>query len=193
MVKVEYYRQIFSAFKELCATGQQSCSFREYCLEHKVSFSKMYQIVREEFPKMSSIPGYRKLTHLGFLYSKVYEEYKNLCFQGKQPGSFTEYCGNYGITWKKMSKYLWRNKLTVVGLPGYTDPRYGRQAKSRYKEIPFEDVIFEEAGFLPAESRNVITVRVDGNVEVSFPADTDLCVIAKFIRKMEKEAGHVGS
>lgn len=153
----------------------------------------MYQIVREEFPNVSSIPGYRKLTHLGFFYSKVYEEYKNLCFQGKQPGSFTEYCGNYGITWKKMSKYLWRNKLTVVGLPGYTDPRYGRQAKSRYKEIPFEDVIFEEAGFLPAESCNVITVRVDGNVEVSFPADTDLSVIAKFIRKMEKEAGHVGS
>ena len=26
------------------------------------------------------------------------EEYKNLCFQGKQPCSFTEYCGNYGIT-----------------------------------------------------------------------------------------------
>ena len=50
----------------------------EYCLEHKVSFNKMYQIVREEFPNMSSIPGYRKLTHLGFLYSKVYEEYKNL-------------------------------------------------------------------------------------------------------------------
>lgn len=50
----------------------------EYCLEYKVSFNKMYQIVREEFPNMSSIPGYRKLTHLGFLYSKVYEEYKNL-------------------------------------------------------------------------------------------------------------------
>ena len=48
-----------------------------------------------------------------------------------------------------MNKYLWRNKLTVIGLPGYTDPRCGRQTKSRYKGIPFEDVIFEEAGFLP--------------------------------------------
>lgn len=66
MVKVEYYRQIFSAFKELCATGQQSCSFREYCLEHKVSCSKMYQIVRKEFPNLSSIPGYRNLPIWGF-------------------------------------------------------------------------------------------------------------------------------
>ena len=48
-------------------------------------------------------------------------------------------------------------------------------------------MIFEEAGFLPAESCNVITVRVDGNVEVSFPADTDLSVIAKFIRKIGKD------
>lgn len=52
-------------------------------------------------------------------------------------------------------------------------------------------MIFEEAGFLPAESCNVITVRVDGNVEVSFPEDTDLSVIVKFIRKMGKEVTHV--
>ena len=54
--------------RKLVATWQLT----EYCLEHKVSFNKMYQIVREEFPNMSSIPGYRKLTQLGFLYSKVY-------------------------------------------------------------------------------------------------------------------------
>lgn len=49
-------------------------------------------------------------------------------------------------------------------------------------------MIFEEAGFLPAESCNVITVRVDGNVEVSFPEDTDLSVIVKFIRKWERRS-----
>lgn len=38
----------------------------------------------------------------------------------------------------------------------------------------------------------MITVRVDGNVEVSFSADTDLSVIAKFIRKMGKEVCHMG-
>lgn len=54
-------------------------------------------------------------------------------------------------------------------------------------------MIFEEAGFLPAESGNVITVKVDGHVAVSFPADTDVAIIARFVRKMGKEAGHVGS
>ena len=61
------------------------------------------------------------------------------------------------------------------------------------QEIPFEEVIFEDAGFLPAEVGNAITVRVDGHVAVIFPADTDVAVIAKFVRKMGKEAGHVGS
>lgn len=54
-------------------------------------------------------------------------------------------------------------------------------------------MIFEDAGFLPAEGGNAITVRVDGHVAVIFPADTDVAVIAKFVRKMGKEAGHVGS
>ena len=54
-------------------------------------------------------------------------------------------------------------------------------------------MIFEEAGFLPAESGNVITVKVDGHVAVSFPAATDVAVIARFVRKMGKEAGDVGA
>ena len=54
-------------------------------------------------------------------------------------------------------------------------------------------MIFEDAGFLPAEVGNAITVRVDGHVAVIFPADTDVAVIAKFVRKMGKETGHVGS
>ena len=61
------------------------------------------------------------------------------------------------------------------------------------QEIPFEEVIFEEAGFLPAEGCNMITVKVNGHVAVSFPADTDVAVIAKFVRKIGKEAGHVGA
>lgn len=36
MEKVEYYKQILSACKELCASGKQSCFFQEYCREHDV-------------------------------------------------------------------------------------------------------------------------------------------------------------
>ena len=48
--------------RKLVATWQLT----EYCLEHKVSFNKMYQIVRKEFPNLSSIPGYRNLPIWGF-------------------------------------------------------------------------------------------------------------------------------
>lgn len=86
---------------------------------------------------------------------------------------------------------MYKNKLRITDIPGFTWSN-GRCA-SRYREIPFEDVIFEEAGFLPAEGGNVITVKVNGHVAVSFPADTDVAVIARFVRKMGKEVGHVGS
>ena len=77
----------------------------------------------------------------------------------------------------------------MAGLPGYTGPTGTGNNKS--EEVPFEDVIFEEAGFLPADTGNVITVKVDGHVAVSFPADTDVAVIAKFVRKMKKEDDRV--
>lgn len=57
-----------------------------------------------------------------------------------------------------MNKDLWRKKLTVIGLPVYTDLRCGLQTKSRYNEIPFEYLIFEDAGSLPVGSNNVINV-----------------------------------
>ena len=90
-----------------------------------------------------------------------------------------------------MDGFKRRNKVKVAGLPGYTGPTGSGNVKCQ--SIPFEEVIFEEAGFLPADTGNVITVKVDGHVAVSFPADTDVAVIAKFVRKMEKEVGHVGS
>lgn len=84
-----------------------------------------------------------------------------------------------------------RNNLRITDIPGFAWSN-GRCC-SRYNEVPFEEVIFEEAGFLPADSGNVIAVKVDGHVTVSFPADTDVAVIAKFVRKMGKEAGDVGA
>lgn len=38
-----------------------------------------------------------------------------------------------------MKSYLWRNRLRVIDLPGYTSS-FGVPG-SQYKEIPFEDVI----------------------------------------------------
>lgn len=73
-----------------------------------------------------------------------------------------------------MDRYLWRNKLTVVGLSDYTNPRRGRLTK-QYKEIPLEDVIFKEVGFPPAKNCNVITVWVDGHVEVVFDGYSLIC------------------
>lgn len=92
-----------------------------------------------------------------------------------------------------MHGYLIRNRLRVTGLPGFKGPAGAGTSNHHCQEVPFEDVIFEEAGFLPAEGGNAITVRVDGHVAVSFPADTDVAIIARFVRKMGKEAGHVGS
>lgn len=90
-----------------------------------------------------------------------------------------------------MDGFKARNKVKVVGLPGFVGP--AGTGNGKCQGIPFEDVIFEEAGFLPAAETNVITVSVDGHVAVGFPADTDVAVIAKFIKKMGKEAGHVES
>lgn len=122
---------------------------------------------------------------------KIYEDFKNMCADGRQPGTFKSYYIKYGITPKQMDSFQRRNKLRLSGLPGYTGSSHTGSGRSQ--EVPFEDVIFEEAGFLPADSGNAITVKVDGHVAVSFPADTDVAVIAKFVRKMEKEVGDVGS
>lgn len=90
-----------------------------------------------------------------------------------------------------MQGFMFRNKLKLSEIPGFVG--LNGKGYNRVKEIPFEDIIFEEAGFLPAAETNVITVSVDGHVAVSFPADTDVAVIAKFIKKMRKGAGHVES
>ena len=87
-----------------------------------------------------------------------------------------------------MNRFMYLRNLRANTLPGYRRP-----GRSQCEAVPFEDVIFEEAGFLPTGDTNVITVSVDGHVAVHFPADTEVAVIAKFIKKMEKEAVHVES
>lgn len=198
MEKTELYRQVFTSFKELCAQGRQPGSFRVYCQNHGVNQSLMRHILKDEFQNVRTLPGFHMARttdghSLGKLCLQIYEEFKNLCAKGQQPSTFKAYCLKYGITRTQMHNYLNRKKLRVHGLPGFKGPSGAGTLTHRSQEVPFENVIFEEAGFLPADSGNEITVKVDDHVAVSFPAYTDVSIIAKFVRKMGKEAGHVGS
>lgn len=188
MDKVELYRQVFSSFKELCARGKQECSFRSYCVRHGVSSSQMRQVLKEEFKEIRTLPGYRSP---GTLCREVYESFRTLCLEGKQPKSFTQYYKGFGLRKRQMEGFMMRNKLRLSDIPGFVC-RNGK-CHVEIKEIHFEDVIFEEAGFLPVTDTSMITVSVDGHVAVHFPADTDVAVIAKFVKKMGKEVGHVES
>lgn len=177
------------SFKNLCAADQRPCSFSKYCREHGVDQARIRQILGEEFQNIRTLPGYTCVNSR--VCATIYENFKNLCAEGKQPGTFTDYCAGFKVSYKQMHNYLYKKGLSVAGLPGYVGP--AGTGNGKCQSIPFEDVIFEEAGFLPAAQSNVITVSVDGHVAVSFPADTDVAVIAKFIKKMGKEAGHVES
>ena len=150
----------------------------------------MAQVLKGEYQHIRTLPGY---TSVGDICRTIYEEFKRLCADGRQPGTFKAYCLQHGITRKQMHGYLNRNKLRVHGLPGFKGPAGAGTLTHSGQEIPFEEVIFEEAGFLPADTGNVITVKVDGHVAVSFPSDTDVAVIAKFVRKMGKGVDDVGA
>lgn len=190
MDKVELYRQVFTSFRNLCAEGKQPSSFNAYCKAHGVVQCQMAQVLKGEYQRIRTLPGYASP---GDLCRTVYEEFKRLCAEGRQPGTFKAYCLQYGITYRQMHGYLYRNKLRAAGLPGFKGPAGAGTLSHGCQEIPFEEVIFEEAGFLPAGGCNMITVKVDGHVAVGFPADTDVAIIARFVRKMGKEAGHVGA
>ena len=191
MDKVGLYRQVFRSYKELCANGLQSCSFHAYCLEHGVDQCQMPIVLKGEFQKITTLPGYRRILPgvVNELCQRVYNEFKDLCASGRQPGTFRSYCNRHGVTKRQMDGFKRRYKVRVAGLPGFTGP--SGTGNGKCQSIAFEDIIFEEAGFLPTCDAGVITVSVDGHVAVRFPADTDVAVIAKFVRKMGKEAGHV--
>ncbi len=190
MEKKEHYRQVFLSFRNLCAENQQPCSFTQYCKEHGVERTHMRKTLGKEYQNIQTLPGYVGCVN-SHLYATIYENFKNLCAAGKQPGTFKDYCAGFGVSRPQIHSYLKNHGLRVAGLPGYEGPAGTRMKKCQ--SIPFEDVIFEEAGFIPAAPTNVITVSIDGHVAVSFPAETDVAVIARFIKKMGKEAGHVES
>lgn len=194
MAKKEEYKNVYQSFKELCARGQQPCSFRSYCSRHGVDRSRMRDYLKDEYRPVKTLPGYRvmkdPMSHVS-QYLRVYEEFKRLCSRGEQACSFAQYCDEHSLEKTRVYMYLHRQGLSIAKLAGYRSPSMLR--KCQEAEVPFEDVIFEEAGFLPAGGSNAITVKVDGHVSVSFPADTDVAVIVKFVRKIGKEVGHVGA
>lgn len=194
MDKVELCGQVLTSFRTLCFDGRQPSTFDAFCRDKGFDPRVVRQVIKENFPDME-IPSGRN--RMGQIYSRIYNEFKDLCSAGSQPGSFGSFCRSHGVSYKRMQWYLEGRHLRVEGLPGYRRPHRGPDLgggrRHACQEVPFENVIFEEAGFLPAEGGNAITVRVDGHVAVSFPADTDVAIIARFVRKMGKEAGHVGS
>lgn len=188
---VERYRQVFMSFKDMCASGTQNCTFSQFCREQGMEADQMRKILKDEFEPIRSLKGYRRP---GNLYREVYDNFRLLCAEGRQSQSFAEYYRGYGLRRKQVEGYMWRNKLRISELPGYRKASTGHcRLNSGHQEIPFEDIVFEETGFLPVPGNPSITVKVWDHVAVSFPADTDIDIIAGFIKKMGKEVGHVGA
>lgn len=188
MSREERYREVYESYKSLCAKGEQPGSFHAYCKDQGVDSYLMRLTLKDGFQNIRTLPGYMNVSKRCAM---VYEEFKSLCAAGQQPCIFARYYKGRGITRRQMNGYLYRHHLKSREIPGLVGSR--RCKSRRCVEIPFEDVIFEEAGFLPAADTNVITVSVDSHVAVRFPADTDVDVIARFIRKMGKEASNVES
>ncbi|MGN0229438.1 MAG: hypothetical protein ACI4BH_06480 [Muribaculaceae bacterium] len=204
MDNVDVYRQVYASFKELCAQGKQPCSFRAFCRDNGVESQLMPKVLGNEFERVKSLPGYRPM---GEVYREIFEEFRQVCAKGEQCCSFACFCRDRGVDHNRMHYYMKDNGLLVLGMPGHSwfhgwgrapsvevpaeDVVFQRAGRAESIEVPFEDVLFQEAGFLPADGGSVITVRVDGHVAVSFPADTDVAVVAKFVRMIGKEGGDV--
>ena len=194
MDKVELYRQVFTAFKELCAQGKQNCSFSSFCREHGVGNDRMSSVLKDEYQKLKTLPGYMYARDVGFICFEAYKEFKALCSEGKQPGSFHSFYTEFGITKRQMDHFMNRTQLKIYDIPGFSDTLWYRANASKVEEIPFENVIFEESGFIPtSNNNNVITITVDNHVSVSFPADTDISTIISFVNKIKREGDYVGA
>lgn len=179
MDEVEIYRSVYAEFKSLCAQGRQPSSFFAFCRDHGVKESKMTSVLKEEYQDVTTLPGYARISEI---YLRIYEDFKRLCAEGNQPCTFTDYCKERGVSYARIHFYLSDHKLRLLGEPGFKII-----GGSKIREIPFEDVIFEESHFFQAGNSKAIVVSVDEHVVVSFPADTDVAVVAKFVKKMRKE------
>lgn len=127
MDKVDQYREVYRSFIALCGKWKQDCSFVEYCRQNGVDAGYMNDILGDEFQGVRHIPGY-KMTHVGknkattLLYGRIFDDFKVLCADGRQPGSFVAYCKERGIEYSRMNRYLNVRNLKVGSIPGYQRP-----------------------------------------------------------------------
>ena len=61
MSKKEQYRQFLAKFIDNCQSGQQTCSFQEFCRQHNVDRSCVRKVLKEEYPILCTIPGYKRM------------------------------------------------------------------------------------------------------------------------------------
>lgn len=116
MSKKEQYRQFLAKFIDNCQSGQQTCSFQEFCRQHNVDLSSVRKVLKEEYPILCTIPGYKRMhskTNHTLLQrcSQIYTEYKTMCEQGQKPGTFQQYYNSFGIRTSEMYSFMHKNNL----------------------------------------------------------------------------------
>lgn len=126
--------------------GAISVSFSIFCREHGVDSNRMRWTLGKEFVNIKELPGYKSISTRC---SEVYESFKSLCFEGRQPGALASDYKSFGIGRRQMELFMNRNYLRINDLPGSALSN-GRSI-SRYNEDSFE-----EAGYLPALCGNAI-------------------------------------
>ncbi|MCD8393303.1 MAG: hypothetical protein LUC85_00520 [Bacteroidales bacterium] len=149
MDKIERYRQVYNEFKELCARGEQKVTFTAFCRVRGVRGDKMQDVLGDEFVTLKAIPGYRVILPKkpkpdDDICGRIYENFRTLCAEGRQPGSFSNYCKTRGVAVASVWWFMRDHNLRLIDIPGF---RLRKDTHKTAQEVPFANVIFEEAGF----------------------------------------------
>ena len=97
MRRYVFYKQVYDEYAKLCSEGRQDCSFIAYCHERGVEYRNLTGSLGKRFSNIKSLPGYKRIrsksgiSGLGQLCLKVYNEFKVICAEGAQSGSFASY------------------------------------------------------------------------------------------------------
>lgn len=62
MDRVELYRQVFKAYKDLCAKGEAEVSFCRFCRERGIDSHLMRWTLGREFENIKTLPGYKNIS-----------------------------------------------------------------------------------------------------------------------------------
>ena len=145
MDKVELYREVFASFRTLCAERKQPSSFNAYCKAHGVEQSLMRHILKDEFQNVKALSGFQFSRSagdhaVGKICSQIYEEFKRLCAEGRQPGTFKAY-------WKTQARMTPGAKvdLTPENNLFLTPEEFGRRGQFYFGLSAFEGFEFTDA------------------------------------------------